>query len=355
MQNSFSGVLHHRPTNTQKPVSVHLEPGTLVIRHESETQRWQRTELDSARLVDDGSVILQRGDYFLDVADPEFSRALEQAMGGKPIFRRSFLDKIGVMGCLIALGLLLVPLLAAYFLLIPYIAERASQKVTPEFEKEIGDNWYESLVSEYTLDTAKTRIVQAFYDKLNYESGYDMRITVVHEPVVNAFAVPGGHIVVFDSIIGLMDAPEQLAGLLAHEASHVELKHSTRAIFRELANNLFISIFFGSSGDISGIIAQHGNQLAGLSYSRNLELEADQHGLTLMGRSHIPLRGMPDLFHKMNDTMGSDASAPTFLSTHPALEERIKVAEERIGPDPHSSTRVPADLQALWTELKALR
>jgi predicted Zn-dependent protease len=285
--------------------------------------------------------------------EPGFDRALEYYLGRKKLFRRSFFDKIGITGCLLAILLVILPLLAAFFWLAPFIAERAADNISPETEQQIGASWYQSLTANYTIDSAKTRQAQQFYDSLRYGGNYPFHITVVQEPVVNAFAVPGGHIVVFDSIIGIMDAPEQLAGLLAHEASHIQLKHSTRAIFRQLSNQLLISLVFGDYGSVSGIVAQHSSQLAGLSYSRSLEMEADQHGLELMDKRGIPLRGMPDLFRKMKaSASGQPSEAPNFMSTHPGLNERIASTEKRIQQNKRQGDTLPPALLEIWKALK---
>lgn len=350
---SFSAILHNRATKEQTSVTVYTESGALRIGSDVKTLRWLPGDLDSARRLPDGSVILQNGGLYLEVTDPAFAEALERSFGNKRLFRRSFFDRIGVAGCLLFLFLVIIPLIAAYIWVVPAVADSAAQKVSPETERQIGEAWFKSLTAAYQVDTAETRLVQQFYDSLGFGGDYRMKITVVKEPVVNAFAVPGGNIVVFDSIIGLMDAPEQLAGLLAHEASHIQLKHSVRAIYRELANNLFITLLFGGQGDLTGIVAEHGSQLAGLSYSRQLELEADENGLKLLAQSGIPQRGIPDLFEKMNASAGGESSVPTFLSTHPALEERIRIARERIAKDAAPDESVPAPLQRIWEEIKS--
>lgn len=349
----YPALLHHRTAKTQTPVTVYPETGALCIRNDLQTQRWLPGDLQSARRLPDGSVILQNGEWYLEVTDPGFADALERSFGNKRLFRRSFFDRIGVAGLLIFVFLVLLPLIAAYIWVVPAVADGAAQKVSPDTERQIGDAWFKSLTAEYKVDTAKTRLVQQFYDSLGFGGAYTMKITVVKEPVVNAFAVPGGHIVVFDSIIGLMDAPEQLAGLLAHEASHIQLKHSVRAIYRELANNLFFTLVLGGGSDFTGVVAEHGGQLAGLSYSRQLEIEADENGLKLLEKSGIPLRGIPDLFEKMNNAAGAESSVPTFLSTHPALEERIRIAKARIAKSNAPANTVPAPLQRIWEELSS--
>lgn len=348
----FKAVLHDRNTMLALPVTVRAEPGVLFIETETGVLHdWTLGDIDSARAIDDGTVILQNGKLFLEVADGAFIAALERSFPKNRLLHHSFFDRIGALGCLVALVVVVLPLLALYLFALPGLAENAAQKVSPETEKQIGDGWYQSLTAEYRIDSVKTGLVQAFYDSLHYGGAYDIRITVVKEPVINAFAIPGGHIVVFDSIIGIMDAPEQLAALLAHEAAHIRLKHSMRAIFRELANNLFFTIVLGNYSDVSAIVAQHGDQLAGLSYSRSLELEADAFGLELMEHSHIPLRGLPDLFRKMNHAAGPDVEMPTFMSTHPAIEERIRIAEKMIGGSAMQADSVPARIRRIWEAL----
>ncbi|HNF44274.1 MAG TPA: cysteine desulfurase family protein, partial [Ferruginibacter sp.] len=116
-----------------------------------------------------------------------FAKALE-LHNGKQIFgRRSFFDKIGVAGCLLAAVLLLAPLVAAYIWLLPFLADKASGKISPELEKQVGDSWYQSLTATYTIDQTRSELVQQFYDSLHFGGQYPMKITVVREPVINAF------------------------------------------------------------------------------------------------------------------------------------------------------------------------
>lgn len=351
----FRGTLHNRDTNQSTPVTIRLQPGMLSIQPEfGPSTEWLLADLQSARKTADGLVIVQSGRQFLEVEEPGFAADLERIFPGNRLFRKGALDKIGVVGCLVAILLVLGLMLAVYFWLVPFVVDQAARKVPPDIEQKVGDSWYQALTAEYKPDTAKTRWVQAFYDSLGYAGAYPIRITVVQEPVVNAFALPGGRIVVFDGILRIMDRPEQLAALLGHEASHVELRHSTRAVFRELANSLFFSLFLGDYGDISTIIVQQGDQLAGLSYSRSLELEADARGFQLMQQSRVPTSGMRDLFQKMKDSeAGSGASdAPNFLSTHPSLEERVRVGEEKIAAEGAVADSVAPALRRIWAQIK---
>ena len=354
----YSATIHDRNLNSISPATVRTEPGVLFIELENgQILDWTLGDLDSARALDDGSIILQNGKRFLEVMDPAFRTGLERSFPKNRLFRQTFFDRIGMAGCLIAVIGMILPLLVLFVFIVPNLAESAAKKVPPEIEMQMGDTWFHTLTETYKTDTALTRLVQQFYDSLGYGGNYQMRITVVNEPVVNAFAVPGGHIVVFDSIFGIMDAPEQLAGLLAHEASHIQLKHSTRSIFRELANNLIFSLIFGDYGDASAIVARHADELAGLSYSRKLEMEADNHGMQLMIDNGIPPHGMPDLFRKMKTATAATANhdVPNFLSTHPSMEERMKTAETKLQAKQDAPKEVRESLKLIWSGIQTQR
>jgi Zn-dependent protease with chaperone function len=352
----FSGILHDRQQFKQYAASVRPTPGLLLIQIETETGpqtlEWTLQDIVSAKSHDNGQVILQSGKKFLDITDPDFKEALKYSFPGNRLFKHGFFDRIGTIGCVASLLLATLPIFALYFWGAPYLADKAAQQVPIEQEEKIGNLLYSNLTAQYSIDTSKSALVQQFYENLGYQCDYNIRITVVHEPVINAFAVPGGHIVVFDSILGIMDAPEQLAALLAHEANHVALKHSTRSIFRQLANSLLISIFLGDYGDLSVIIAQQGIQLAGLSYSRQLEIEADSNGLDWMEQHGIPMQGMPALFRKMESSIGTESgdSMPDFLSTHPSIKERIELAEKRI--QSKKNGNISPALQGIWENIK---
>jgi beta-barrel assembly-enhancing protease len=353
---TFQATLHDRKIGVARAVRVRATPGVLFIGSEyGPALEWVLSDITSARLHDDGSVILQNDRLFLEVKQPGFREALEHAFPKNKLFRRAFFDRVGIAGCLAGLLIFFVPLFIAYKWGAPWIAERAAQKIPPETEQQLGDQLYRGMIAQYEVDTAKTRAAQRFYEALGYGGAYNIKITVVKSPVVNAFALPGGNIVVFDSIISLTQAPEQLAGLLAHEASHVHLKHSLRTLFRQWGGNFVLSLLLGDYGGLSSVILQQGDALAGLSYSRALELEADRNGLKLMRQSGIPQRGIPDLFRLMQKTIEpaeETGKMPAFLYTHPSMPERIRVAEELIGRE-NISGAVREDLQELWEVLKS--
>jgi len=222
------------------------------------------------------------------------------------------------------LGLILV----TYLWVIPWIAVRIADNFSKEYEISLGNNMYQALMMAYTDDTTKSRLLNTFYEKLHFEVNYPIEVTVVESDEANAFAIPGGHVIVFDAILDEMKTPEELSGLLAHEVSHIQLRHSLKNLARTLARKMFLSIVIGSESRIAGFFIDNADDLKGLEYSRSLETEADNNGLQLMAKSGIDQRGMLRLMELLQkETVGKETP---FLSTHPVFKKRIENIRNQI-------------------------
>ena len=194
------------------------------------------------------------------------------------------------MGMVKVLAVFFALLAAAYIWLIPFLAERLAKKVPISYEERLGDGIYNELKPSFVIDAEKTAHINDFFRELNINSKYNIRITVVNENIANAFAMPGGNIIVYDKLIADMNSYEELAALLSHEFTHVNEKHTTRSLFRKLASSLFLSILLGDVGSVGNVIINNADDLKGLSYSRKLEKEADRNGLKLHRRPGAPPR-----------------------------------------------------------------
>lgn len=221
-------------------------------------------------------------------------------------------------------AVLLLLFLGAYFGLIPFLAERLAKRVPISYEERLGDGIYDALASGFKIDAERTAYINDFYRELNIESKYNIRITVVNEDVANAFALPGGNIIVYDKILARMKSYEELAALLSHEFTHVNERHTTRSIFRKMASSLFISIIFGDVGTLGNVIVSNADELKGLSYSRSLEKDADRNGLKILSDRKIDCNGFVHLFQLLEDEIKKEGGQPSeWISSHPDLEKRI--------------------------------
>jgi predicted Zn-dependent protease len=223
---------------------------------------------------------------------------------------------------LLLLSVIIAVILTGYFWFIPWLGERAAGRISKEREISMGESMYGSMISRYKIDSAKTNLINDFYQELHYSINYPINITVVKSEEVNAFAIPGGHIVVYTSILDRMKRPEELAALLSHEGSHIALRHSLRNVFRSMARKMFLMLIIGNEAGLAGFLVDNADNLKGLEYSRALETEADNHGIRLMQSSSIDATGMLHLMEILQqETKGKELSA--LLSTHPVFVSRI--------------------------------
>jgi Zn-dependent protease with chaperone function len=188
------------------------------------------------------------------------------------------------------------------------------------------------------------RALQALGDRLWPEQDPERRVKlfVRKEGDPNAFAVPGHRIVVFSGLIERARSPEMVAGVLAHEMGHVELNHPMRGFIHQLGLGVVVSLIFGDSS-----LASLGQLAFALSYSRDMEREADQRGIELLQRAGIRADGMSAFFGVIKEDMrkGAFGRMPEFLSSHPDLDARIAATKQ-------PPTGAPAMSDAEWQALR---
>jgi Zn-dependent protease with chaperone function len=343
MEKTFRAT-YYLSNNQFYPATIFITPVTITIRYRDETGgqkdvHWLGDDIVSFERNELESVLLYRNKLAqtekLLIRDQELIQAIlknfshKKFVGGHGHIVRSVRSKM-----LLVLGIIVGVLALGYFILVPWIAERIAMNFSKEKEIALGQQMYESVMSGYKTDEKKTRLLNEFYKELHYKTNYPITITVVASDQVNAFAIPGGHIVVYDAILDGMKSPAELAALLGHEASHVELRHSLRSISRTLARKLFIIMIFGTDAGLAGYLADNADDLKGLEYSRTLETQADDNGLRLMADNGLDTEGMLRLMQLLQKESKGEA-AVGFLSTHPVFDERIENIKKQISVLPH--------------------
>jgi len=261
-------------------------------------------------------------------------------------FMKRGLAPLILVGCF-----LLAAILLFYFLILPWLADRAAMNFPKEQEIALGAELKKQYLLSERIDTQKTRLLNEFASKLDLGNDFPADYTVVDADIVNAYALPGGPIVVYAGIIRKMQSPEELAGILAHERSHVLRHHSTRSIFQNVSGVLLLNLVLGDASSFINLIAQQGQQIQQLSYSRELELEADREGLQLLLNNKINPKGMLSLLEKLKQE-NTGSSIPEFLSTHPLPDSRIEALKKLLVN--HAETSTHSDLDSVWLKLKLL-
>lgn len=161
--------------------------------------------------------------------------------------------------------------------------------------------------------------------RLTRGSRYQYHWAVLDEPSINAFAAPGGQVVVHRGLIAAAKTPEELAGVLAHEVQHIEQRHTLKSMINGLGVAALATVVLGDVSAMAGVLAY---QVGTLSYSRDLEAEADRLGLDALARARIAPEGMAHFFRTL------EKEAPQMpielLSSHPATDARIDAIEAGI-------------------------
>jgi Zn-dependent protease with chaperone function len=358
-----------------QPVRVHWRGALLSI--EGEGLRWQagvagmagagfdgkdlRVDLDGVVAEIDESLAPdtagaytvyiasgQRG-AFAAAAPPSLAQALSTS---QEIGRR--LDRRFRLAWALAAALVLVPLLAVGWaiwrsdLLAGWVVER----IPVAQEIALGDLVLAQTRAGMRLQEsgAAVEAVRAIGETLVGDSRFRYRWFVAEREELNAFAAPGGVVVVFAGLLRTVETPEELAGVLAHEIAHAELRHGMRAMVKSVGLRALVGVATGELG--GGVLADAATRLTELKFSREAEREADADGLQRLLRAGVDPRGMVRFFARLAEQ--DKATPPAFLSTHPDSDERRRVLAAAIDRLPSRDWRaLPVDWPAVRASLPA--
>ncbi len=205
------------------------------------------------------------------------------------------------------------------------LAEWIANKIPLEQEVRLGEMTKSQLpFDQYIQKSDDWFYVMDLFNQLTPEdSDYYYEVYISPETSINAFAIPGGTIVVHQGLIEQTRRyPAQLAGVLAHEIQHVELKHGLKALVKQAGFGAMISV---ALGDLSGSLALMSHQFLQLSFSRSAESEADREAVKQLIDAGIDPRGMIEFFQVLEERHGNTFE---WLSTHPNHDTRIRDIEE---------------------------
>lgn len=161
---------------------------------------------------------------------------------------------------------------------------------------------------------------------------FDWEINVIRSNELNAFAMPGGKMVVYSGIVERLNlSDDEIAAIVGHEMAHVLREHSREKVSQEVLKSSGISIVsqvfgLGDAGD--SLLQQAGNLAFSLPFSRTMESEADVIGLELMALAGYDPNAAVTLWQKMGQAGGNSGSS--LLSTHPSGPERITHLQAQI-------------------------
>jgi predicted Zn-dependent protease len=157
-------------------------------------------------------------------------------------------------------------------------------------------------------------------------AAFRFRFEVLRDGTVNAFAAPGGLVVVHAGLLAEAESADEVAGVLAHEVAHVAARHSLRQLLFQLGLVASLRLLLGDdAGQAVGSVL---TQLGSLRFSRDQERDADRRGVELLARARLPAAGLESFFDRL---AGRGGAAPALLSSHPPSAERAAALARLIG------------------------
>lgn len=244
-----------------------------------------------------------------------------------------------------------------YFWAIPATATFVAEQVPVAWEEELGRTVANAMIGSTAkcTDREVTRTVEDIVTRLAATvpaNPYTFRVSVIADETMNAFAAPGGHIVVYAGLLQRTERAEELAGVLAHEISHVVRRHGTKSLFRSVATSVFLSAVAGDASGAMSVVLESADTLSSLHYSRRAEDEADLDGLKMLAAARIDPHGLVDFFEKLRKKKAkTDAEYLRYLSTHPLTSDRI--ARLKAEPSIESGPFAPLSSRTKWKKIVA--
>jgi predicted Zn-dependent protease len=228
----------------------------------------------------------------------------------------------------------------------PATGERQLSLISENQEIQMGLEADPSVVSSMGLDpdSGRQRYVRELGMRLARVSerpNLPWTFRVIDDPVVNAFAIPGGHIYVTRGILAHLNSEAELASVIGHEIGHVTARHSVTQMSQQQLMQLGLVVGVALKPGLAqyaGIAAQ-GMQLLFLKYSRDDESQADQLGLRYMRRGGYDVRQMPDVFALLDRVSQASGGGrvPDWLATHPNPVNRAGAINRAIAALPPDS------------------
>lgn len=208
------------------------------------------------------------------------------------------------------------------------VSEQQELQMGAESDKEIRSQY--GIYQDQALESYVTRLGQALVPH-SHRPQLPYHFAVIDDPVVNAFAAPGGYIYLTRGILAMAGSEAEIISVLGHEMGHVSAKHSIRQMSKAVLVQLGLGVGSVLSEDFAKVagLAGVGAQLLFLKFSRDDEREADALGLAYARSANYNPSGMVAFFESLErlGDLSGQGSIPGFLSTHPLTKERIANAK----------------------------
>jgi predicted Zn-dependent protease len=237
---------------------------------------------------------------------------------------------------------------------LPTLGDSAREDLSPIVERKLGEEIMNDIrrdrdfldddqILEYLNNFGSALVAAA--PGTRGETNADFYFFAVRDPMLNAFALPGGFIAVHSALLIAAQSESELASVLSHEIGHVSQRHIARMLGQQrqdvllpLASLILAALAAKASPDAALGVIMGGQGLAvqrQLNFGRDAEREADRVGFQIMGAAGYDTSGMVAFFRRLQTATRSYSEMPAYLSSHPLTAERIVDIQARIRETPY--------------------
>ncbi len=249
------------------------------------------------------------------------------------------------------------------FVLIPILANQLATLLPPEGEKALGDTTFEQIRTGLDRSgIAPVRICSnakgvAALERMrarltdDMKLPYPVQVHVLDHEMINAFALPGGHVVFFRGLIDEAKTPDEVAAVFAHELGHVVHRDPARITLRSAGSIGVLGLLFG---DFAGgsVVLFLTERLVQASYTKEAEAKADAFAHETLIRQKISPIALATMFERLRAKYGDEDGIVAHFTSHPAMIKRIEAAKDAAKRAPQDYEPVLSDTD--WAALKAV-
>jgi len=239
------------------------------------------------------------------------------------------------------LGGALLSIAFLIFVAIPMVSHQIAQNLPQALMTRIGEQAKEQIITVLAAGKGvkldglnictgpSARDLKQMVKSLSggFEEAPPLSVEVINLDIKNAFALPGGNILVFRGLLEELKHPNELAGILGHEMAHAYYRHPTEGFFKEIGSFAIIGLVFG---DVTGgaMLAGLGKLLIGSAYSRDAERQSDEMAVTLMNKADFDARPMATFMTRLYVEQGKIEDLFSIIMTHPGSQDRADRIDE---------------------------
>ena len=239
-----------------------------------------------------------------------------------PPSNRQLLILLGIFLSFIALIIFSLSIILDWAITqIPISVEQKLGALIVPFYKEQAKSSSEQDSLNRLLDRLEANLDNKLAEKRDYQ------ILYIPEATVNALAIPGEQIIIFEGLVKAVKSENELMMILGHELGHFTHRDHLKSLGRTLMIKMIIASIFGDSRTLANSAAIAIETISNSRYSQSQEYQADEFGLMLLNKTYGHVAGATDFFTRLSQKEHSNWD---FLSTHPASQRRVKKLEQLI-------------------------